>query len=477
VHNSGNDKKTVVIAGAGITGLMCALKLKKEKPALDIVVFDKSTSCGGMYGSIAYADDVLFDYGMHVIYESCNAEVDDLYREVMPESEWHVYADNEKDIAGLFFRGKLQTNSHYMDLRSFSKEKRSAFLGDLLGNLEALAPNPQNKAAVFLRNQFGNAIVEEVHNPLLRRMYGVDPEELDMFAIKATALERVALLSEDVVEDVMKSPLLRARIAYPNQLSLPVRRENTQKALYPRRFGMATFMDKLRQRLLDLGVRIMTDTTLERLTAEAGKIQEVVLKESTGDRVSILSDYLLWTIGWAGLAHTMRIDMSDLEFQKGPEMLFINLLFDQPPKMDRLYYFYCYDEGFGTFRVTNYSNYCPAAGASGKYPVCVEFWPSKLGFKPRELSQEDAQKIALHELGKFGVIGEQHKVLFAKVEGGAGAFPLPTVKNRSSLKEIRRRVEQRVAANLTVVGVMADDGLFFVPDVLNHAFAQLNKLD
>ena len=49
----------------------------------------------------------VFDHGMHLIYESCNPDVDDLYREVMDEQDWHIYAKNEKDIAGLFFWGRL----------------------------------------------------------------------------------------------------------------------------------------------------------------------------------------------------------------------------------------------------------------------------------------------------------------------------------------------------------------------------------
>jgi len=63
---------------------MCALKLRKIHPNKPIVVFDKSAQVGGMYGSVNYKEGHIFDHGMHVIYESCNAEIDDLYREIMP---------------------------------------------------------------------------------------------------------------------------------------------------------------------------------------------------------------------------------------------------------------------------------------------------------------------------------------------------------------------------------------------------------
>ena len=65
-------EKKIVIAGAGMTGLMCALKLTERMPGSRIVIFDKSATAGGMYNSVTDAGGNIFDHGMHVIYESCN---------------------------------------------------------------------------------------------------------------------------------------------------------------------------------------------------------------------------------------------------------------------------------------------------------------------------------------------------------------------------------------------------------------------
>lgn len=469
------DENAIVIAGAGLTGLMSALRLRQLNPDKKIVLFDRSSEIGGMYGSIAYPDNIIFDYGMHVIYESCNSEVDDLYRKVMSENEWHIYEKNEKDIAGLFFRGRLQGYSHYVDLRSFPEEAKTNLAGSLFLNLDnPKISDPQN-AADFLKNQFGQEVVDTVHLPILKRMYGKEPNELDVFATRATALERVVLFDCAPMLDLMKSSMIRARLAYPDQLNLPPLRENTQKALYPKKFGMVHFIAKLKALLESSGVEILTDTSVSEISRDGEKIRKISLSNNKWGSRTINADKVLWTVGWPALARELKVNISDLEFQKGPEMVFLNLKFNRPPVMGRLYYFYCYDEGFASFRVTNYTNYCPAAATDGQYPVCVEFWPSKIGRNRSDLSQEECVRIALQELEKFGVIGSEHELVFSKMESNVGEFPMPSLVNSRSLKEIRSRVSEYKIKNLAVAGIMAEDGLFFIPDILNDAFSKLKS--
>lgn len=468
------SSNAIVIAGGGLTGLMSALKLRQLHPGRKIVVFDRSPQVGGMYGSLLYPEDIRFDNGMHVIYESCNPEIDDLYREVMPEAEWNIYENNEKDIAGLFFKGHLQTYSHYADLRSFPQETRKSFVGSLLLNLEAHQVANPKSAMDFLRNQFGEEVVEAVHRPILKMMYGVDPEDLDVFATKATALERVTLFDPATMLDLMKSSMLRARLAFPDQLNLPPLRKNTQKALYPKKFGMSHFIDKLREHLESMDVEILTETDISEIRQHEGRIENVTLTNKEWGARTLHVGRMLWTTGWPSLARQLGVDISDLTFQRGPEMVFMNLIFDRPLAMDRLYYFYCYDEGFASFRVTNYSNYCPAAAQDGRFPMCVELWPSKIGKKKADMGQDECVRLAIDELRRFGVIGPDHKLVFSKMENNVGEFPMPTLENTRALQTIRTRVAEREIGNLSVAGIMANDGLFFIPDILNDAFSKLH---
>jgi protoporphyrinogen oxidase len=471
--NKNNFDKTTVIAGAGMTGLMSALKLKQLQPDRSILLFDRSTHVGGLYGSLSYSEDICFDNGMHVIYESCNSEVDDLYRVVMPESEWNIYEGNEKDIAGLFFRGRLQTYSHYVDLRSFPQGMRESFEDSIFKNHEPPQVEGPKTAMDFLRSQFGKNLSEVVHRPILKMIYGVDPEKLDIFAIKATSLDRVILFDELKMLDIMKSSTLRARLAFPDQLSLPVLREKNQKALYPKKFGMSNFINRLQVYLELNGVEILTQTDITEISFHNGKVSNVTLTGKKLPSRTISVDKMLWTAGWPSLARQIEVDITDLEFQKGPEIIYVNLIFDRPLAMDRLYYFYCYDEGFASFRVTNYANYCPAAAQEGKYPICVELWPSKIGREKNDFGVDEAVQLAIYELKKFGVIDSEHNIIFSEVQKNVGGFPMPTLENTKSLNMVRTRVLERKISNILVAGVMAEDGLFFMPDILNDTFNKI----
>lgn len=470
------SNKSIVIAGAGLTGLMSAIKLRQLYPDKEIIVFDRAHHVGGMYSSLSYSQSVMFDYGMHIIYESCNKEIDDLYTKVMPKSEWHMYENNEKDIAGLFFNGRLQTYSHYIDLRTFSQKDRNIFTGSLMHMLDKPDSKSPNNVMDFLRNQFGCEIADVVHRPILHRMYGIDPEDLDVFAIKATALERVVLFDSAIMLDLMKSSKLRERLAFPDQLNLPPIRTNNQKALYPRKFGMVHFVDRLRSYLESIDVDVLTETDIQHIRQQRGRIKQITLNSKKSGIKNIAVDRLLWTVGWPLLSKQLNLDISDLKFQKGPEIIFVNLSFNRPLLMERLYYFYCYDDGFATFRVTNYSNYCPGAAQDGWFPLCVELWPSKIGKKRTVMEINECIELAVDELKRFGVIGVDHKLIFAKVENDVSEFPMPSLENKKSLKVIRSRVEDLEIKNLTVAGIMASDDLFFIPDILNDAFSKLHSL-
>jgi protoporphyrinogen oxidase len=466
--------KVILIVGGGLTALMSALKLKKLNPDKEIVVFDKSNQLGGMYGGLTYPDDVCFDYGMHVIYESCNPEIDDLYREVMAEEEWNIYENNDKDIAGLFFKGRLQTYSHYVDLRSFSEVDKKNFISSLLIQLDSANIASPRTAMDYLRNQFGKDLVDFVHKPILKRMYGIDPEDLDLFAIKATALERVILFDTDTMLDLMSSSKLRARLAFPDQLKLPPVRNNTQKALYPKKFGMSHFIEKLRKHIQSMGVQILTETSISKVIQDEGLIDSVSLtNKEWGERI-VYVDRMLWTAGWPSLALQLGLNISDLTFHKGLEIVFVNLIFNRPLLMERLYYFYCYDEEFASFRVTNYANYCPDAAKKDWFPIGIELWPSKIGRKAAGIDEDECIRLAVDELKRFGIIGSDHKLMFAKTERNVGEFPMPSIENTKSLRTIRTRVENQKIANLTVAGVMANEGLFFIPDILNDVFPKLH---
>jgi len=50
---------------------------------------------------------------------------------------------------------------------------------------------------------------------------------------------------------------------------------------------------------------------------------------------------------------------------------------------------------------------------------------------------------------------------------------MPSLTNANSLSKIRQRVKNKRIGNIKIAGVMAEKGLFFLPETLNDAFSKL----
>ena len=73
-------------------------------------------------------------------------------------------------------------------------------------------------------------------------------------------------------------------------------------------------------------------------------------------------DEIIWTIPIFSLSSLLNVQSSISEKGDPPKaQKSIYFLLKNPPNMDDLYYFFCFDPGFKTFRVTNYSQYCEDA--------------------------------------------------------------------------------------------------------------------
>ena len=62
------------------------------------------------------------------------------------------------------------------------------------------------------------------------------------------------------------------------------------------------------------------------------------------------------------------------------------------------------------------------------------------------------------------------------METNVGQFPMPSTLNTRSIKEINLRISRLKIDNLINLGVMARDGLFFIPDIMNDTYEKLKDL-
>jgi hypothetical protein len=190
--------------------------------------------------------------------------------------------------------------------------------------------------------------------------------------------------------------------------------------------------------------------------------------EHGGSKRTISPEKMVWTSGLPALAQLLGLDMSDYRFDPPRKTVVVNLLLRQPPQMGDLYYLYCYEPGCHTFRITNFTGYCEGAPRAGGWPVAVEL----LLDSPLP-DAEGMKRLTLDELKRFKVIASDEEVTFSAVEPLATGFPMPSVNNFKALSDLRASIAATKLVNLTLLGILSEENVFFQRDVLAQTWNKL----
>jgi protoporphyrinogen oxidase len=463
----------IVINGSGISGLVCALLLCRKGAGPDVVIVDKNPEPGGLLRRFQYGEWGDFDYGMHNMLETGIADLDALLFGLLPEGEWQLLEDDRRDLAGIFFNGVLQRHTPYMDLRSLSAEDYRACVADLFAHLDGVeldAPvNTRATAQDFAIERFGELSARKTVIPAVEKVHQKSAAELDFMATIFTPMTRLAVCGETLAAEITKSPALRNRIAWPEQRSLPLERASGRRAFYPARYGIYRVVAAILERLSEGGVQIRTSADISAIGKADGRVNSVTVRAGGVEEVIDNVDRVIWTTNIPLLGRQLGVDFAGLKNDKPLKTVIVNLVVDRVPEgMGDLYYFFCYEPGFRTFRVTNYVNYSAGAPRNGGWPIGVELLVSE-----EEAASADLAALAASEYERFG-ISPGAKVLFAKAEILDSGFPMPTVNNIHSLRTIRNRIGELKLQNLDVVGILAEDNLFFQTDVLADAYRKVS---
>src|SRR5436309_3306993 len=175
--------EAILVVGAGIGGLASAHLLRQKFPRTPIMVAEQASDLGGLLGRFDYGRYGIFDRGMHWYTETRAPNVDGLFLDLLPHDEWHVLEAEKRDLSGLYYRGGLQTNSQYPDLRRLDPQQYRACLADFFANLQQPACDRAIKSLRdFGYRHFGPVISETVIFPIASRVHGAPAAELDVLA-------------------------------------------------------------------------------------------------------------------------------------------------------------------------------------------------------------------------------------------------------------------------------------------------------
>jgi phytoene dehydrogenase-like protein len=464
-----------VIVGGGLPSLVLAhlLQLGKSDPR-PVLVVEKSEQLGGQFRSETNSSGKTFDLGMHIFYETGLSEIDSVIRDLLPDEEWNFLEGNLRDLAGIFFNGSFQVNSPYPDLRHLVGGPGSAaeYFFDLCSTLESRgALGEEGETALeVLTSRFGPLLAQEIHAPILEKLYCTPPSKLHPLAAHLTKMDRVVLFDEHSSMELMKSDEFRKRIAYPSQLNLPDVRTSNYRGVYPKKFGFGALVDLLVSRLKDIGVKFLTDATVTGIHLEEGT-RVTGLQVSIGDAVDFVArvrEGVVWSTDPYSLSFLLG-NLKPTGARNQRKKYYVHVALYSRPNLGGLYYAYVFDNISDIFRITDYTSYCADASSDGLYPLSVEYWP-KVGAQTKSVEDE-----VLQDLQTLGVISSRSDVQSVCISSVPAAFPDPTLENVHALERVFSFISGAGLTNLSVTGPLSKQGVFFLHEVLRSGHEEIKR--
>lgn len=269
-----------------------------------------------------------------------------------------------------------------------------------------------------------------------------------------------------IIESELEGGGLLRSFDYVDQRELPPAECSPLASFYPKSRGIQQVINVLVERLKAKGVQILCNQRIKAFKREGSS-----LTLQLGNGLMLKAEKLYWTANLLGLAHLTGVKVKYADMDKPLTNVLCHFMLEERPALADLYFLYCADKGFKSYRITNYHAFCPSANAEiDGFPVTME-----LLLNEEEVAAGSFETLALQEMHQMGIVSKKCKVHFAQAETLKYGFPRPTLANMAELRRIREKILAKYSGQLFFLGVGARDGLFFMDDVLRHTFAFIKK--
>lgn len=457
-----------IVLGGGIAGLVASYLLAKQGKK-NIVLIETAENVGGLLRSFEYENVGCFDYGTHYFASIYPEEIQELMWETLPDDEWSVMEGVESDVSGIYYNQQLQKEVLFVDIRNFGESKYKKYLGELFAHFNSKQINQNNivSAKDYLEQNYGSCITSEIFEPILQKTFGLGAEKLHNFAAKLIPLQRICAFDEALALDFLNIKQINSVLAFPKQLNLPTHLAPSYFSYYPKKRGIQKVIDGIVKKIQSLGVKILTKNSIDKVVFNSNKIAEITLL--SGEILEV--ENFVSSVSLPVLANLLNIEgtkeiMSSMD--KPKHTIITNIILKNIIKLAN-HYFYCYEQGMSTFRITNY-NAITQIKSPENMPLTVESLHE-------EILEEDTHKENIfQELKKMGFVEKKTDILFQKRELLKYGFPCLSVKNMQGFSDLRKGIEELNLTNLTFVGALSEENVFFMKDVLQKTYNKIKAL-
>ncbi|MHC4474159.1 MAG: FAD-dependent oxidoreductase [Planctomycetota bacterium] len=329
----------VVIVGAGVSGLSVAAVLVKG--GFEVTIFERDGNVGGLAASFT-KNNYIFDFGPHIFFG----------KNIIPELS--NFFDVNKEIfenrnlkQAIYIQGKLFSHPFRLKEILTRIEKRKlpkAILGAAVSHLAGR--NEEQTLEGWVKSRLGTALFDYIElDTYVRKLYGIPAREI----------------SSDWGKHRLK-PIANLNLWRVLRMAANPWAKDKKRYTYYCPGGIGAIADHLADYVTDHGGKILLGSSVEKMVARDGRVEEVMIKQE-GKHRTVGADLVVSSV-------KIRDLVCMIEPKPGAEVLgaansiryrdliILYLVVDKPKLFDHcLIYFSTKDTLFK--RITEYKHFSP----------------------------------------------------------------------------------------------------------------------
>jgi len=304
-----NNKKKILVVGAGIAGLTCAYKLAEK--GFEVVLVEKEKKVGGLARTFRYGE-YQYDIGPHRFFSSSKDVLDFLYSVMKDDlleivrfsavfycNKYHTWPLRLKSVFQLPLKVSIPAFFDLFTKSKYQKLKEPSFKNYILG-------------------KYGTTLYETFFKGYTEKFLGISPEKIHFHWAKI-GVER-ATIDKKIKTGSISQLFYLMMMPKPKQLNF----------LYPPG-GIDIFCSRMKDRIMEMSGRVITGVKPGNIEHDGQNIISVQIGDETYN-----PDIVIWTAPITTLFDLMKLEPTGLNYLS---LLIYNLEMSEPPLQD---YQWCY---------------------------------------------------------------------------------------------------------------------------------------
>lgn len=418
----------IAILGGGFAG-MCAAYLAR-KANFDVTIYEPSGGIGGVLQGVEVFGEKL-DLGCH-LFDNDSDELSEILFELVGSENFFYPVDPTYKST---LNGVELSDIAVPDFRDLSDEELAVILNEIKkgrGSLEFHCKNLEQT----LFSRFGCRLGERLAK-ISEKLFQERPQNLDSSVLDFSPFKRVRLRDNITSERLKRDPVFDDVLAIRGKTlgQYTSATKYSCRNFYPKEGGTASFVNKFRQNLDDLGVAVVTRAKNLKLQTVRNQGIEIIL-----DGKSLDYDYVLSTLD-AELLSNALVNQVPLTFSSRSVPMCLCYFQIDAESLGDIAYLNNFSISSSIFRVSAPVNYIPTSADRGLAHICVEC-PTEVDSELWNSNIEILQKSLFEELKALSFVVSNAKPRKAQKFNVARTYTVKKVGYQQELELFEAKIRR-----------------------------------